>query len=173
MVVSFLAICQPSFSDALDQVAGLIRDIGVDYCLDNSLRSCDSDSDCPETEKSGQATCRSYWNSTWELGRGQCLTATGEILLQPNGCTADGDCATNAHCDRRSICRWDAAHGGDPADMQVLVRRNGAPEGTELNSANDGDFLPTDRFGCLDFAPAAEPGPDDFVEMRYVSEVAF
>jgi len=166
-----MSICQASFAEALGNLADLIKSVDSSYCLTDGLRSCDADEDCPTSEVHGQATCRSYWRSDWELGRGQCLGPEGQLLATVNGCTSNAECGEGGTCDTRSICRWDAAHGGSPADLRVFIRRSGATEGAFLDPATDWSFLPDKEEGCLGFTAGKGPGPADFIEIQYVAGV--
>jgi len=166
-----VSICQDSFAGALEAVAGLIERVGVNYCLSAPLSTCSEDSDCRDSDELGASTCRSYWDASWEKGVGQCVDATGTLVPRAGGCRADEDCGEGGRCDKRDICRWDEAQGGDPADLRIWLRRAGAVEGEFLDSRVDWDFLPDAANGCIGFSGGRGPGANDVVDIRYVSNV--
>ena len=167
-----LSICQESFASALDSLAKLIERIEMKYCLSKGLTECRSDADCRESATMGKAVCRSYWSKEAPMGTGHCVLANG--TLEPGGgtCQRDADCsAEGARCDIRNICRWDDAHGGDPADLLVTLQRAGEPAPSVLNPVTDWELVPTPPFGCIEFAPDKMPTASDEVDIRYVSGV--
>ncbi len=169
-----LSICQESFEGALNALAGLIESVGVRYCLSGGLSNCTSDADCRDSSTMGHAVCRSYWDPTWEAGRGQCISKDGTLLAMRGGCTSDDDCSVmgeGATCDTRAICRWDEDHGGDPADLIISIERADADEPEILDPTTDWDFVPDQDDGCIRFSPEKSPRPKDDVDIRYVSGI--
>jgi len=166
-----ISICQDNFGEALERVAGLIENVGVNYCLSGDLQACRADSDCPKSGEMGQAVCGSYWSPNWESGVGQCLNSDGALVPLPNGCSSDEECGAGGRCDIRNVCRWDAAHGGRPASMKVTILRAGASERQTLDPAQDWNFAPDLDYGCLTFAAGSSPAPADDVQILYVSDV--
>ena len=166
-----ISICQDDFSEALGRVAGLIENVGVNYCLSGNLESCRADSDCYESADLGKSRCGSYWSPNWERGVGRCVGREDGQPPLPNGCRDDEECGVGGRCDIRNICRWDVAHGGRPASLKVTIRRAGAEERQTMNPAGDWNFVPDQDYGCLTFSGAAAPAPADDVQILYVSDV--
>ena len=108
--------------------------------------------------------CGHHWGES-----GQCVQA-GEFVGVP--CDTSAACAAggfpDARCDDRRFCK---DPDGDPKDLQVRITREGDAHATTLTAAQ-WSFLPDATYGCLQFAEGFEPGPEDAVEIGYLSSMA-
>ena len=129
------------------------------FCLDAPVRRCTDDAMCAPGSR-----CGFYWGSS-----GQCIKDGGFI---GQTCATDADCAAGevqgATCDNRRFCQ---GADGDPADLRIQVTREGGA-GRELLGDDQWSFVPNATFGCLQFSPETSPGPEDAVEIHYLSTVA-
>ncbi len=154
----FESICADSFEGPLERLANLVISLQDRFCLEAPVRRCTHDEMCAPGTR-----CGFYWGAS-----GQCIKE-GEFVGYT--CTSDADCARasveGATCDDRRFCQ-DVE--GDPADLQVQIAREGA-SGLDVLDAQQWSFVPNSTFGCLQFTPEASPGPEDAVEIRYLSTV--
>lgn len=155
----FESICEESFDGPLERLAELVISLQDRFCLEAPVRRCTTDAMCAPGSR-----CGFYWGAA-----GQCVQAGGFV---GQTCATDADCRDrgfpDALCDDRRFCQ-DA--DGDPAELQIDVLREGA-SASETLKKEQWSFVPNGAFGCLNFTREANPGPEDSLEIRYLSTVS-
>ncbi len=153
------SICGESFEGPLQRLAALVVSLSDRFCLEAPVRRCATDDMCAPGSR-----CGHHWGES-----GQCVQA-GEFVGVP--CDTSAACAAggfpDARCDDRRFCK---DPDGDPKDLQVRITREGDAHATTLTAAQ-WSFLPDATYGCLQFAEGFEPGPEDAVEIGYLSSMA-